>query len=56
MRQVTFTISDGSTVDLEVQPKFEQIVREQFSIDAETPVSDADIKRFFIASMIKASE
>ncbi len=56
MRQVTFTVTDGSTVELEVQPRFEQIVREQFGIDAGLPVSDADIKRFFVASMAKASE
>lgn len=56
MRQVTFQVSDGSTVNLEVQPRFEQIVREQFGIDKDQPVSDADLKRFFIASMVKASE
>ena len=56
MRQITFQISDGSTVDLEVQPRFEQIVREQFGLDEGKPVSDADLKRFFIASMTKASE
>lgn len=56
MRQVTFQTYDGTTVTLEVQPKFEQIVREQFEIDPSCPVTDADLKRFFIASMAKASE
>lgn len=56
MRQITFQVSDGSTVNLEVQPRFEQIVREQLGIDKEHPVSDADLKRFFLASMAKASE
>lgn len=56
MRHVTFTVTDGITVDLEVQPKFEQIVREQFGLEANTDVSDADLKRFFLASMAKASE
>lgn len=56
MRNVTFQSADGTTVNLEVQPRFEQIVREQLGIDAQHPVTDADIKRFFVASMAKASE
>lgn len=56
MRHVTFTVTDGTTVDLEVQPKFEQIVREQFGLEPNADVTDADLKRFFIASMAKASE
>lgn len=56
MRHVTFQVSDGTTVDLEVQPKFEQIVREKFGISENELVTDADLKRFFIAAMAKASE
>ncbi len=56
MRQVTFQTGDGTVVTLDVQPKFEQVVREQLEIDSTLPVTDADLKRFFIASMIKASE
>jgi hypothetical protein len=56
MRQITFMIGDGTTVDLEVQPQFEQIVRKHFEIDDDSEISDANIKKFFIISMIKASE
>lgn len=56
MRHVQFTITDGRTVDLEVQPKFEQIVREQLGVPETTHVSDAEIKQFFLRSCIKAGE
>ena len=56
MRQVTFQTADGTIVTLDVQPKYEQIVRDQFALEDGTHVSDADLKRFFVASMAKASE
>lgn len=56
MRHVQFTITDGRTVDLEVQPKFEQIVRDQLGLDNNTDVTDAQIKRFFLQSCVKAGE
>lgn len=56
MRHVTFTVNDGTTVDLEVQPRFEQIVREQLGLEDNVHVSDADLKRFWLESMRKASK
>lgn len=56
MRHVQFTITDGRTVDLEVQPRFEQLVRERFGMDLNAYVSDADLKRFFLQSCAKAGE
>ncbi len=54
MRHVQFTITDGRTMDLDVTPRFEEIVREQYSMDSFEPVTDAHIKRFFIESLVSA--
>jgi len=56
MRHVQFTITNGRTVDLEVQPRFEQLVRERLGMDINSYVTDADLKRFFLQSCVKAGE
>jgi len=56
MRHVQFTINDGRTMDLDVTPRLEEIIKEQYGLDSLTPVSDAHIKRFFLQSLIKAGE
>lgn len=56
MRQVQFTISDGRTMDLEVSPRLEDIIRERRGMCQGELVTDADIKRFFLEAMVKAGE
>ena len=56
MRHVQFTINDGRTMDLEVSPRLEEIIRERQGWGESAEVSDADIKRFVLASLVKAGE
>jgi hypothetical protein len=56
MRNIKFKLKDGRTMDVDVTPRLEQIVREQHGMDTFERVSDADIKRFFLESLVKAGK
>ncbi len=56
MRQLQFTISDGMTMDLEVSPRLEDIVAKHCGYRYGETVTDADIKRFFLETLVKAGE
>jgi len=56
MRHLQFTINDGRTMDLDVSPRLEEIIREKRGMSLGEPVTDADIKQFFLASLVKAGE
>ncbi len=56
MRHLQFTINDGRTMDLEVTPRLEDIVREKRGMGLGEHVSDADIKRFFLESLVQAGK
>lgn len=56
MRQVKFSLQDGGTMDLEVHPRFEGLVRDELGLPAGSDVTDADIKRYFVHFCQKAGE